>query len=70
MKNRYHIEVNKWCASCRFKDVDNEGNRICTLMQLKVPQTFHCQRWRMSDGLQNAGMSGGVIKKLTEVVIG
>lgn len=67
--NKHHIEVKRICASCQHKEVENDGNRICTKMQLKVPQTFVCKQWRMSDGLQNAGMSGGVVKKLTEIVI-
>lgn len=69
MKNRYCIEVKACCASCRHKDVENDGTRICTKMQLKVAQHFVCPKWQMSDGLSNAGMSGGVIKKLTEIVI-
>ena len=67
--NRYHIYVGKCCGSCRNKEVDNDGNRICQKMQLKVSQNFLCRQWQMSDGLKNAGMSGGVIKKLTEVII-
>lgn len=67
--NMYHICVRKWCASCQHKEVDNDGNRICKKMLLKVAQQFVCSKWQMSDGLQNAGMSGGVIKKLTEVII-
>ena len=67
--NRNHIEVNKWCGSCQHKDVDNEGIRICQLMQLKVAQAFVCPKWQMSDGLNNAGMSGGVVKKLTETFL-
>ena len=67
--NMYHVRVKKWCASCRHKEVDNEGNRICAGMQLKVPQDLVCQKWQMSDGLKNAGMSGGVVKKLTEIII-
>ena len=67
--NRYHICVKKWCASCQHKEVDNDGTRVCQLMQLKVAPAFVCPRWQMSDGLQNAGMSGGVVKKLTGIVI-
>lgn len=67
--NRYHAGVRRWCASCRHKDVANDGTRVCTMMQLKVAQRFVCPKWQMSEGLKNAGMSGGVIKKLTEIVI-
>lgn len=53
--NRYHIRMRKWCASCEHKEVDKEGNRICTGMQLKVPKDFVCPKWHLSDGLNNAG---------------
>lgn len=67
--NAYRIKVRKWCASCQHKEVENDGTRVCTKMQLKVPQELVCQKWQMSDGLKNAGMSGGVIKKLTTIII-
>ena len=67
--NRYHVGVGKCCASCQHKEIDNDGNRICTKMQLKVAQQFVCRKWRMNEGLRNAGMSGGVIKKLTDIII-
>ena len=53
--NRFRIRVRKWCASCEHKEVDKEGNRICTGMQLKVPKDFVCPKWHLSDGLNNAG---------------
>ena len=67
--NKYHICVKKWCASCEYKEVENDGTRVCSKMQLKVSLAFVCPRWQMSDGLQNAGMSGGVVKKLTEIFL-
>lgn len=65
----YGIRVRKCCASCRHKEIDQTGTRLCSLVQLKVQQRFVCSQWLMSYGLMNAGMSGGVIKKLTEIVI-
>ena len=62
----------EWCcASCGLKEVDNDGNRICTGMQLKVSQKFVCPKWRMSYALQQAGRSGGVVKLLgnKEIII-
>ena len=53
--NRYHISVRKWCASCRHKEVENDGTRVCQKMQLKVPRDFVCPKWQMSDGLRNTG---------------
>ena len=34
--NAYHISVKKMCASCQFKEVENDGERVCKKMQLKV----------------------------------
>ncbi len=62
MKNRYHIEIKACCASCEHREVDEEGTRICELMQLRVNQGFVCPCWQLSSGLQNAGISGGKVK--------
>ena len=69
VRNGHGIRVRKMCASCQHKSIDNEGTRICGLMQLKVKQKFCCKQWLMSEGLMDAGKSGGVVKKLTEIVI-
>ena len=61
--NAYHISVKKMCASCQFKEVENDGERTCMKMQLKVRQQFCCCHWQMSDGLKNAGLqNGGVVR--------
>jgi hypothetical protein len=52
MRNKYQIEVKECCASCQHRVVDDEGTRICQLMQLKVPQKFVCPKWKMSDALK------------------
>ena len=61
--NAYHISVKKMCASCQFKEVENDGERVCKKMQLKVRQ--------MSDGLKNAGKGDGVVRDIEskEIVI-
>ena len=56
--NAYRVRVKKCCASCGLKEVDNDGNRICTGMQLKVSQKFVCPKWRMSYALQQACRGG------------
>jgi hypothetical protein len=53
--NDYHQRVNKMCASCRHKDIENDGTRVCLKMGLKVEQRFCCPQWEMSDGLKQAG---------------
>ena len=60
--NAYHISVKKMCASCQFKEVENDGERVCKKMQLKVRQQFVCCHWQMADGLRNAGRGGGVVR--------
>ena len=60
--NGYHIKVKRICASCRHREILDDGTRICAMMQLKVKQKFVCPKWEMSDGLKNAGLqTGGVV---------
>ena len=70
--NAYHISVKKMCASCAMKEVENDGERVCKKMGLKVKQQFICRHWQMSDSLKNAGLqNGGVVRQrgTQEVVI-
>ena len=56
--NAYHIKVNKMCASCKHKESQNDGSRVCQKMGLKVEQRYCCRHWEMNDGLKNAGKGG------------
>ena len=70
--NAYGIAVKKMCASCAMKEVQNDGERVCQKMGLKVKQQFCCHYWQMSDGLKNAGLqNGGVVRQrgTLEIVI-
>lgn len=70
--NGYHIKVNKTCASCKYKECQNDGTRVCLKMGLKVKQNFKCSFWDMADGIKNAGMqNGGVVrlKGTPEIII-
>ena len=61
--NAYGITVKKMCASCAMKEVQNDGERVCQKMGLKVNQQFCCRHWQMSDGLKHAGLQmGGVVR--------
>ena len=62
--NMYRVRVRKWCGSCQRKEVLNDGTRICTGMQLSVPQDFVCPKWQMSDGLKKAGLQSGAVVRL------
>ena len=64
--NAYHIKVNKCCASCQHKYIEDDGTRSCTLMMLIVQQKFICKQWQMSDGLKNAGLQNGGVVRLKE----
>ena len=50
------VTIKEICASCQHKEIDNEGTRICTKMQLKVPQRFHCRLWTLAEGLRRLKM--------------
>ena len=49
----------------------SNGTRVCQKMGLKVDRKYKCRKWEMSDGLKNAGKSGGVVKdkETKEIVI-
>ena len=63
VENAYHIKVKKICASCKHKQCENDGTRVCQKMGIKVKQDTHCCLWEMTDGLKNAGLqNGGVVR--------
>lgn len=69
--NQYHIRVKKCCASCEFREIEEEtGIRICTETQEPVKRNFLCPKWKLSAGLQQAGSARGkVISKTTKQII-
>ena len=69
--NKYHIQVKKCCASCGFKEVDDDGVRICTETQEVVKRSFVCPKWKLSKGMQQAGSSRGKVRSKTtkEIII-
>ena len=69
--SKYYIKVTKCCASCAHKEIDEMGERTCKVTKQRTESSERCRKWRMAKGLQNAGMSGGVVrlKGTTEVVI-
>ena len=72
VKNLYGQSVKKICASCGYKTVENDGTRVCQLMNIKVSQRMVCQKWQMCDGMKNAGLQNGGVVKLRgtlEVII-
>lgn len=71
VRNAHGCKIKKCCASCQHKCINGDGTRVCAKMMLKVEQKFKCKQWQMSDGLKNAGKSGGVVRLIgtTEIVI-
>ena len=63
MLNQHGIVIKKCCASCQHKTVENDGTRICQLMQLKVQQKFKCQKWQPAESFSQAGSSKGKVKR-------
>ena len=63
MRNSHGIHINICCASCQHKSHDYEGNRLCEPTQVMVPQDFHCPLWEAEKRFQNAGRSGGKVKR-------
>ena len=62
VRNDRGVKVKKCCASCEYKDVDKDGNRVCRLMQILRNAKDKCPNWEMSQGLRNAGKPYGRVK--------
>ena len=62
VRNRHGVKVRRCCASCVHKTYDEDGNRVCGLMQVMVEQTMKCKKWLITAGLQKAGMGGGELR--------
>ena len=71
VRNAHGVKVKRCCASCQHKCIKNDGTRFCALKMMVVEQNFKCKQWQMSDGMNNAGKGGGVVrlKGTTEVII-
>ena len=71
VRNAHGSKVKKFCGSCQYRCIESDGTRVCAAMMIKVEQRFRCKKWQMSDGLKNAGKSGGVVRLMEtkEIVI-
>ena len=58
-RNKKGIKVKRCCASCKYKEILGNGERICTV-GCESHET--CRHWRMRDELRNAGNPFGTIK--------
>ena len=71
VSNAHGCNIKKCCASCQHKCIEKDGTRFCALKMMVVEQKFKCKRWQMSDGMNNAGKGGGVVRDIEtkEIVI-
>ena len=62
--NPYGIEVRRWCASCRYRELTRAvTQRMCTLRKQIVSPCEVCPRWELSKALQTVGFSEGRVKR-------
>ena len=57
------VRIKECCASCRHKRVENDGSRVCSLLQIKVQQQFKCQKWAATDCLSQTHWHMGKVKR-------
>ena len=71
IQNEHHITVKVWCASCEYKEMTRASSlRRCRKLNKDVKPHHCCKCWEMSEQLQLAGMSLGVVRdKDTKVII-
>ena len=63
--NAHYIRVCMCCASCAHKEITREiRTRRCSQNGEKVKPTHVCRKWQMSDMMQKAGLSGGVVRDM------
>ena len=63
--NDHQIAVKVWCASCQYKELSRAVTlRRCTKHCKNVKPTDCCKSWEMSEQLQLAGASLGVVRDM------
>ena len=70
--NGYGIRIKRACMSCAHKDYTRSRKlRLCCVTLKKVSQYHVCEKWTLSEQLERAGCSGGVVRdiKTKEVVM-
>ena len=60
--NRNGIEVKVICASCEHYN-PFAYKRVCMKHGCGALRTGHCSDWEISEGMDNAGCSGGRVKR-------
>ena len=59
--------MKKWirecCASCQHKNIEKDGTRVCSVMQIIVRQQMKCPTWTAAEDLVNAAIGRGKVKR-------
>ena len=44
--------IKQCCASCEYREIEENGSRLCIKMQVYVKQKFVCSQWELSKGFK------------------
>ena len=61
--NRYGIMINKCCASCANKCLDDFARRECRMTKRRVKAGYVCGDWEMSEQLETLGCEHGHVQR-------
>lgn len=61
--NKYGIMINKNCASCANKCLDDFARRNCRLTRKMVRASNVCDSWQMISQLENLGCEHGHVQR-------
>ena len=62
-RNENGINIKVCCASCKFREFSQEGERICGRTKKDVKASHHCKKWELHNQLRNAGLGIGKVKR-------
>ena len=63
--NQFGVMVKKCCLTCPFWDVERtKKSRLCSESEKLMNRYQVCDRWKMNDGLQQAGSGKGVVRDI------
>ena len=63
--NQFGVMVKKCCLTCPFWDVERtKKSRLCSESEKSMNRYQVCDRWKMNDGLQQAGSGKGVVRDI------
>lgn len=54
--------IKECCASCQHREIEEEGTRICTEMQIYVKRKYKCSNWKLNKGFKD-GRKGRVKRR-------